>query len=121
MVAFDATIMSLLIYPNSKAPKDPSGKPVTRCQERIEHLIQTLQEKKEKILIPTPALSEVLVVARTRRRRIPKRDQQLRKVQSLPIRRKGRYRSRHCHSGRVGRARQAYQEEREGDMGQGEI
>lgn len=63
MVALDATTLSLLIHPGSKPPLDSQGKPISRCQERIEYLIETLQEKKEKILIPTPSLSEVLVVA----------------------------------------------------------
>lgn len=63
MVAFDATTISLLIHPGARAPNDTQGQPITRCQERIEYLIQTLQEKKEKIIIPTPSLSEVLVLA----------------------------------------------------------
>ena len=34
-----------------------------RCQERIEYLVRMLDEAKTKIIIPTPALSEVLVIA----------------------------------------------------------
>jgi predicted nucleic acid-binding protein len=63
MVAFDATMLSLLIHPGSNPPLDSQEKPVARCRERVEYLVEMLQEKKEKILIPTPALSEVLVIA----------------------------------------------------------
>jgi hypothetical protein len=65
MVAFDATIISLFIHPGAKPPSDSQGQPITQCQERIEYLVQILQEKREKIIIPTPSLSEVLVVAGT--------------------------------------------------------
>jgi hypothetical protein len=63
MVAFDATIISLFIHPGAKPPNDSQGQPVTQCQERIEYLVQVLQDKREKIIIPTPSLAEVLVVA----------------------------------------------------------
>jgi len=36
---------------------------VERVQERIEHLVSVLQEQRCKIVIPTPALSELLVIA----------------------------------------------------------
>src|ERR1039457_262045 len=63
MVLFDATVLSLLLHPGAKPPKDANGNPVERAPERIEHLIRTLEEEKVKIIIPTPALSELLVVA----------------------------------------------------------
>jgi predicted nucleic acid-binding protein len=63
MVLFDATTLSLLLHPGAKPPKDAKGNPVERCSERIEHLVRTLDESKTKIIIPTPALSELLVIA----------------------------------------------------------
>jgi predicted nucleic acid-binding protein len=63
MVVFDATFLSHLLYPESRLPLDPSTKqPVARAKERIEYLIETLWEAKQKIVIPTPALSELLAV-----------------------------------------------------------
>jgi predicted nucleic acid-binding protein len=64
MVVFDATFLSHLLYPESRSPLDPStGQPVEKAKERIEFLIQSLQDAKQKIIIPTPALSELLAVA----------------------------------------------------------
>jgi predicted nucleic acid-binding protein len=64
MVVFDATFLSHLLYPKSRSPLDPStGQPVEKAKERIESLIQSLQDAKQKIIIPTPALSELLAVA----------------------------------------------------------
>lgn len=63
MVVFDATFLSHLLYPASKAPLDPStNQPVARAKERIEFLIETLCQSRQKIIIPTPALAEILVV-----------------------------------------------------------
>ena len=48
----------------SQAAADPAtGKPVDRCRERVTHLLETLQQENAKIVIPTPALAEVLVRA----------------------------------------------------------
>lgn len=63
MVLFDATVLSLLLHPGAKPPNDARGHPVERAPERIENLVRTLEEEKAKIIIPTPALSELLVVA----------------------------------------------------------
>ena len=63
MVLFDNTILSLLLHPGAKPPNDAKGNPVERAPERIEHLVRTLEDGKVKIIIPTPALSELLVVA----------------------------------------------------------
>ena len=63
MVLFDATALSLLLHPGAKPPNDSTGNPVSRARERIELLVQTLDEKKAKIIIPTPALAELLVIA----------------------------------------------------------
>jgi predicted nucleic acid-binding protein len=67
MALFDADFLGLLLHPNPRAPLDPStGKPVTRFKERVEHLVSTLEKLREKILIPTPALSEFLAIAADR-------------------------------------------------------
>lgn len=65
MVVFDATFAMLLINPDADVPQDPeTGAAVTNGKARIEHLISELAKSGESILIPTPALSEVLVGAR---------------------------------------------------------
>ncbi|WP_209508175.1 PIN domain-containing protein [Ruegeria sp. HKCCSP335] len=64
MVVFDSSILLLVLDPHAKAPNDPaSGKVVEKAAERIEYLIENLSADKEKIVIPTPVLSEVLVHA----------------------------------------------------------
>ena len=64
MVLFDANTLMLLLDPALPAPKDKStGEPVTEVEKRIKYLVDTLQESREKIVIPTPALAEVLTHA----------------------------------------------------------
>lgn len=63
-VAFDATFLMLMLDPSAKAPTDPqTGNVVADAEARIEYLIQTMEKNRRKIIIPTPALSEVLVGA----------------------------------------------------------
>jgi hypothetical protein len=53
----------MLIYRNAGIPLDfRTGKPIPRAKERIEWLIEELDQHNEKILIATPVLSEVLTV-----------------------------------------------------------
>jgi predicted nucleic acid-binding protein len=56
MVVFDASILLFVFDPNTPAS-------VPRARERVEFLIDRLSEVGEKIIIPTPALSECLVYA----------------------------------------------------------
>lgn len=49
-VAFDASFLVFLFNPNSNAS-------VVRAAERIDGLIEKLADKKDKIIIPTPALA----------------------------------------------------------------
>ena len=64
MVVFDATTLLYLFDPEAKAPTDPETEnPVTHVKERIEFLLSELEKRKEKIIVPTPALSELLVRA----------------------------------------------------------
>jgi predicted nucleic acid-binding protein len=62
MVSLDASVLLLLFDPDADAPiDDATGEPVTRCKERIELLLKTLSDGGVRVLVPTPALSEVLV------------------------------------------------------------
>ena len=62
IVAIDATVLVFLFDREAKAPLNPeTGQPVADCHARIEHLIAELQQAKAKIIIPAPALGEVLV------------------------------------------------------------
>ncbi|MBV8567637.1 MAG: hypothetical protein JO273_19480 [Methylobacteriaceae bacterium] len=62
IVAFDASILIYVVDEHAKPPIDPAtGKAVERCQERVTHLLESLQQQNAKIVIPTPALAEVLV------------------------------------------------------------
>jgi predicted nucleic acid-binding protein len=56
MIVFDASILLFFLDENTRSS-------VPRAKERVEHLIDTLAEAGEKIVIPTPALSECLVGA----------------------------------------------------------
>ncbi len=59
MVAFDSTILSLLIFPDAKLHQ--GGRVVEHARERAIGLVQELEAANEQILIPAPALCEVLV------------------------------------------------------------
>jgi len=64
MVVFDSSVLLLVLDPDAKAPIDPAtGQLVDKAPERIDYLIETLTADNEKIVIPTPVLSEVLVHA----------------------------------------------------------
>ena len=64
MAVFDATTLLLFLEPDASAAGDPAtNEPVTNAKARIDHLIETLDKRRETIVIPTPALSEVLVHA----------------------------------------------------------
>lgn len=64
IVAFDASILIYVIDENAPPPVDPiTGNTVAHCKERVEYLLESLQKDNAKIVIPTPALGEVLVKA----------------------------------------------------------
>lgn len=64
MVAVDETMLSLMLHPTARPPNDPAtGKPVERVQDRIEKLLEDLDADDERIILPTPALCEFLVLA----------------------------------------------------------
>ena len=64
MAVFDATTLLYLLEPDAKAPLDPAtNNSVADARQRIELLIETLEARRETVVIPTPVLSEVLVHA----------------------------------------------------------
>lgn len=64
ITAVDATMLMLLVRPESVGPDDPITKrPVERLGERLDYLIQELEAQNAQIVVPTPSLSEVLVDA----------------------------------------------------------
>jgi hypothetical protein len=63
MVLFDATTLLLLFAPDAGVPTDSSGAAITYPKARIDGLVMDLTKSKTKIVIPTPALSEMLVRA----------------------------------------------------------
>lgn len=64
MVGIDETTLSLILHPNARPPKDPkTKKPVERVDDRIEKLLEDLDGEGERIILPTPALCEFLVLA----------------------------------------------------------
>jgi hypothetical protein len=65
MVVFDATTLLVLFAPDASVPMDSNRVPITYPKERVDGLLADLVKAKTKILIPTPALSEILVRAGT--------------------------------------------------------
>ncbi len=64
MVVFDAGILLLLFSPDVAPPRNPdTQEPVERVRERIDYLVAQLEASRTKIVVPTPALSEILVRA----------------------------------------------------------
>lgn len=62
-VGFDTTILSALLNPTGRLPNDPAtGLPVELAQERIKGLIIQLQKDRQRIIIPTPCVAELLSV-----------------------------------------------------------
>jgi predicted nucleic acid-binding protein len=55
LVVFDASFLVPLL--------DPRVKGVGDCDARLEWLLKTIEREKSKIIVPTPALSEVLIGA----------------------------------------------------------
>lgn len=60
-VVFDTNTLMMIVSPGASAAKDANHVPITFAEERINGLIQQLGTERNKIVIPTPVLSEVLV------------------------------------------------------------
>jgi predicted nucleic acid-binding protein len=66
MVVFDSSFLLMLLNPNAGIPLDPAtGQIIDKAKERINYLISRLDKDGTKIIVPTPALAEVLVHAGT--------------------------------------------------------
>lgn len=63
MVVIDATMLMPLMRPDIPVPAAKDGTPIARVKDRIDYLVKNLEKQKTKIIVPTPALSEVLVRA----------------------------------------------------------
>ncbi len=62
MVVFDSTILLPVLWPNIPPPTDPNtDSPVSQFHSRVDFLIEDLERKSAKIIVPTPTLSEVLI------------------------------------------------------------
>jgi hypothetical protein len=61
MVAFDNTILSLLIFPDADLRQGSTGQTVEFARERVLGLVQELEDAREQVAVPAPALSELLV------------------------------------------------------------
>jgi predicted nucleic acid-binding protein len=60
--AFDATMLIFLFNEKAPAPLDPStGKPLEGAQARIRHVITRITNSRGRIIVPAPALGELLV------------------------------------------------------------
>lgn len=66
---FDTGFLLVLFDPKARVPRDKAtGKPVVdRAQDRIEHLVQVMSERRDKIIIPAPVLAEFMFLAADRR------------------------------------------------------
>ena len=57
-MAFDSVILGAYLHPEASDPT-----PVDRIPERLKNLVETLESASAEIIVPTPALSEFLVLA----------------------------------------------------------
>lgn len=64
MIAIDATLFLLVLYPNARPPKHPeTNEPISMATERVENLFRVLDLSKTTVLIPSPIFAELLVWA----------------------------------------------------------
>jgi len=63
MVVIDATMLMPLMRPDIPVPSRKDGLPVEKAKERIDYLVKQLEKDRQKIIVPTPVLSEILVRA----------------------------------------------------------
>ena len=66
---FDTGFLHVLFDPNARVPVHrETGKPaVDRGRERIDHLVEVMSHRRDKIVIPAPALAEFLLLASEKR------------------------------------------------------
>jgi predicted nucleic acid-binding protein len=63
MVVIDTKFLALMLNPKARPRKDPSVHLVDRLEDRIEKLLEDLDNESERIIVPTPVLSEFLILA----------------------------------------------------------
>ncbi len=63
IVAVDSSILLHLIDPALPVPVGSDGVVPDRCRERLDYLIDQMSKNNERLIVPTPVLSEVLVKA----------------------------------------------------------
>ena len=63
MVVIDATMLMLLLRSDAGVPTNRASAPITDYQARIAYWVECMEAANVRIIIPTPALSEVLVRA----------------------------------------------------------
>jgi hypothetical protein len=61
MVAFDNTILSLLMLPDAEQHTGREAHAVEHARERVLGLVQRLDAERERVVVPTPAPAELLV------------------------------------------------------------
>ena len=67
IVCLDATALMCLLDPRVHALSLPDGSTVNRMQERMDYMVATIDQAKGSVIVPTPALAELLVKAGTQR------------------------------------------------------
>src|SRR5579863_10231339 len=63
MVVIDTKFLTLMLAPKVRPRKEPSILIVDRIEDRIEKLLEDLDSEAERIIVPTPVLSEFLIFA----------------------------------------------------------
>lgn len=61
MIALDTTALSLLFVPGATSFRAGSNTPIKYGKERMDALVERVAQEQDVILIPTPALSELMV------------------------------------------------------------
>ena len=66
-VCLDATALMCLLDSRLDVFPAPDGTTVSQMQRRMDHLVATIDEAKGSVIVPTPALAELLVGAGAQR------------------------------------------------------
>ena len=61
MVAFDNTILSLPMFPDAELRQGSGGHKVEYARERVLGLVREIEDAGEQVVVPAPALAELLV------------------------------------------------------------
>jgi hypothetical protein len=63
VIVFDTTYLVVLLQEKFPPVKDRNDKPVSKARERINYLVEQLSANNSIIIVPTPALAEIMVRA----------------------------------------------------------